>query len=312
MPNADVISRFDLHDPVHGSVPCTAIRPEHPGPLPVCLFLFGGGGSADTLLAIAPLLREMFQAKRVPPMVVACAGVAPFCFYLDDPQRGMRWESLVSQTLVERVKKDFDTNGDAGLVGISMGGYGALKIAFAEPRAFRAVAALAPMVEPSLRANGTPLRNCFHYPPEVPQALLGPERDAALFDCDHPARRAQRNARAICDNDLAIWLDAGSRDACNAHDGTEFLHRTLWQLDIPHEYHLLRDADHVGPTLVPRIESAFAFVAQHLWNRGSQPSVEEMALRHALADARRQAANTDPTVLRRYGLLRDALLPDEF
>jgi len=311
MPNSDVISRFNLQDPVHGSVPCTALRPPHAGPLPTCLFLFGGGGSADTLLAIAPLLLEMFRAKRMPPMVIACAGVAPFCFYLDDAERGMHWESLVSQTLLERVKNDFDTNGNAGLVGMSMGGYGALKIAFAQPRIFRAVAAIAPMVEPSLRAEDTPLRNRFHYPPEVPQALLGATRDAALYENNHPARRAQHNARAIRDHDLAIWLDAGSRDACNAHDGTEFLHRILWQLDIPHEYRLLRDADHIGPTLVPRIERAFAFVAHHLWSQETQPSAEEIALRNALADARLRAINADATLLRTYGQWRDPPALDE-
>lgn len=304
MPNAPSISRFDLHDSVHGAVPCTALRPEHPGPLPTCLFLFGGGGSADTLLAIASMLLEMFQVKRMPPMVVACAGVAPFGFYLDDAERGMHWETVVSQMLLDRVKSDFDTNGDAGLVGISMGGYGALKMAFAQPRVFGAVAAIAPMVEPGVHAHGTPLRNRFHYPPDVPQALLGLERDATLFDNDHPARRAQRNARAIRENNLAIWLDAGSRDACNAHDGTEYLHRTLWELDIPHEYHLLRDADHVGPTLVPRIESAFFFVANHLCHRETQPSPDEVALRNALADARSRAAAADASVLRTYGQWR--------
>jgi S-formylglutathione hydrolase len=243
--------------------------------------------------------------------VVACAGVAPFSFYLDDPARGMHWETLVSQTLLEHVKNNLGTNGDVGLVGMSMGGYGALKIAFAQPRAFRAVAAIAPMVEPSMHADDTPLRNRCHYPPDVPQALLGPKRDAALFESDHPAQRARRNARAIRDSDLAIWLDAGSRDVCNAHDGTEYLHRVLWQHDIPHEYHLLRDADHVGPTIVPRIESAFAFVAHHLSNRRAEPSADEIALRDALADARRRAAELDPTMMRTYGQWRDIPGPDE-
>lgn len=311
MTSDEAISRFTLHDPIHGSVSCTAIRPEYAGALPLCLFLFGGGGTADTLLAIAPLLFAMFRDKRLPPMVVACAGVAPFCFYLDDAERRMHWENLVARTLVERVKNDFGTNDDVGLIGISMGGYGALKIAFAQPRAFRAIAAIAPMIEPSLQADGTPLRNRFHYPPSVPQALLGPQRDPVLFDSDHPGRRAQRNAGAIRESDLAIWLDTGSRDACNAHDGAEFLHRILWQLDIPHEYHLLRDADHVGPTLVPRIESAFVFVAHHLWNKENPPSAEEVALRDALADARVRAAATDATMLRTYGQWREAPGLDE-
>lgn len=303
MSHEDCISRFVVQSSVHGSVACTAIRPTTTERLPVCLFLFGGGGTAETLTAIAPLLLENFRTNQIRPMVVACAGVDPFCFYLDDSDRGMKWESLVADSLLERLKNDYRTTDDAGLVGISMGGYGALKMAFARPKAFHAVAAIAPMVEPSLDADAVPLRNRFHYPSGVPTALLGSERDSGLFRRDHPGWRAIQNAAAIRENNQAIWLDAGSRDACHAHDGTEFMHRILWQLDILHEYHLLRDADHVGSTLVPRLASAFAFVGRHLCSEPTQPNADELALRNMLEPLRMRAIEMDSTVLRTYGHL---------
>lgn len=305
MTHDESLFAFELNCPVHGGVPCAALVPAADHPLPVCLFLFGGGGSIDSLAAIAPLLTQAFAAARVPPMLVASAGVAPYGFYLDDPARGMRWESLLADDLLSALGARFPIGARAGLVGISMGGYGALKIALARPARFVAVAAVAPMMEPSLTATGAPLRNRYFYPPDVPAALLGQHRDAALFERDHPAARARDNAAAIRAHDLCIWLDAGSRDACHAQDGAEFLHRTLWDLDIAHEYHLLRDADHVGDGLPERMLLAFSFVAARLHAPVVVPGAAERALRDALAPARAAAAVVDPSVERCYGYLRE-------
>jgi S-formylglutathione hydrolase len=125
-----------------------------------------------------------------------------------------------------------------------------------------------------------------------------------LYEADHPGNRARKCADEIRANDLAIWLDAGSCDALNAHDGAEFLHRTLWDLDIRHEYHLLRDADHIGTTLLPRIEQAFAFVGQHLSRQAPGKDANEVALRSMLEPLKDRALREDPTLARCYGLLR--------
>jgi len=297
--------RFDLNDPVHGAVPAVALLParcKRDAELPVCLFLYGGGGTHETLLALEPLFSAAWRDGSLPPLLVACLGVPPFCFYLDDgPEQ--RWQSAVSQGLLDAVRARFAASAQrAGLVGISMGGYGALKIAFEEPRRFAAVAAIAPMVEPSTEATSVQLRNRFHYPWQVPQRLLGPERDAALFRADHPVTRARRNAHELRER-LAIYIDAGTRDALYAHDGAEFVHRALWELDVPHEYHLLCAADHVGPTLPPRLRRAFAWVAARLGGGAPEPSDEERALRAQLEPARRAARELDPSLDRTYGLL---------
>ncbi|HWN58381.1 MAG TPA: hypothetical protein VNO74_09790, partial [Methylomirabilota bacterium] len=141
-------------------------------------------------------------------------------------------------------------------------------------------------------------------------------------------------ADAIKKSGLAIYLEVGDEDFLNAHDGTEFLHRVLWDLDIAHEYRLIRGADHGGPTLVPRIRDAFAWLgsvsAQLLRaDAASSPSPDERAasewiergltrdpppvdpgsdafiriLRAQLKPARDQAAKIDPTTSRRYGKL---------
>ncbi len=331
--SATVLHRFELDDPAHGAVPCAAIVPAgHHTALPVCAFLYGGGGSRESLVEIQPLLDAWWAAGSLPQMVVATPDVGPFSFYLDDPERGLHWERFVAERFLPHVRAAFG-GGDArsALVGISMGGYGALKIAFARADQFAAVTAISPMIEPLADAREVPLRNRWHYPPEVPQALLGPERDAALYERDHPASRARRHAAALRRARLAIYVDAAGEDALNAHDGAEHLHRVLWQLDVAHEYRLRRDADHIGPEIIDRLHDAFAWAGRHVtetpqvplsalelqWRawldapQAAPPSTAlpptsalfPRALRAQLAPLRAQAAQRDATLDRRYGRL---------
>lgn len=272
--SSHTIDRFELEE----GVPAVVLVPKDARePRTACLFLYGGGGSAELLATIAPLLDGV-------PSVVACAGVPPFCFYLD------RWERVIADALRIAIEERFAPSA-LGLVGISMGGYGALRIAFERPSLFRAVAAVAPMIEPALDARTTRPRNRFHYPDDVPSSLR---------EAETPAARARRNATQL--RDLAILLDAGSRDALNAHDGAEHLHRCLWELDVAHEYHLHRDADHVGRTIAPRLRRAFDWVAAHLASpKGDELSSEERDLRAMIAPARAEALAADPTTKRLYG-----------
>jgi S-formylglutathione hydrolase len=134
--------------------------------------------------------------------------------------------------------------------------------------------------------------------------LLGPERDPQLFERDHPLTRARRNAHALRESRQAIYIDVGSRDALHCQDGAEYLHRALWELDIAHEYHLLRDANHIGATLAPRSLRGFTWVAEHA-GLGAQAerSAEELQLDAYLEPLRAAARERDASIDRVYGRL---------
>jgi S-formylglutathione hydrolase len=335
--SASELQRFEVSDERHGAVPCAALIPSHAKrPLPGCLFLFGGGGSRESLADIQPLLESFWASGVLPQMLVATPDPGAFSFYLDDPKRGQSWETFVAERFVEQLRARFHRELEPtplGLVGVSMGGYGALKIALSRPTAFAAVAAISPMIEPAFEAARVPLRNRYHYPADVPQALLGPDRDPELYERDHPITRAACNAEALRAGSLGIYLDASGADALHAHDGAEHLHRVLWELDIAHEYRLRRDADHIGPEILERLREAFAWVGTHLARPLAPPlSAAEQQwsdwlasdrrvppppplpptsplfpalLRAQLEPLRAAAAAQDPTFGRRYGLLPD-------
>jgi len=330
------LQRFEVADPIHGHVPCAAVVPASgAAPRALCLFLYGGGGSRESLAEIEPLLQAWWASDRLAPMIVATPDVGPWSFYLDDPARGLGWESFVAQRLTAslQVRSRAGAQLPLGAVGISMGGYAALKLAFAPAHAFAAIAAISPMIEPTLEAADVRPRNRYHYPPEVPQALLGVDRDPGLYRGDHPAARAQRNARALRAAELAIYIDAAGSDALNAHDGAEHLHRVLWDLDVAHEYHLRKDSDHVGPDLIDRLEQGFTWVSSRLvpapapqlneherawdsWLASDRSAAAPDALpptsplfsrvlRAQLEPLRRAAEASDPTFARRCGLVQD-------
>ena len=315
---------------------------EHNGAMPLCLVLHGGGGSHQNLIDSKPIYDELWANGAIPPMVFASASVSPLGFYLDQPDSNVRWERFIAQDFIEHLRSTYNVSSNRAstiISGTSMGGHGSLRIAFRHPDRFVAVAALEPAVDPALQVDAVTARNRFFYPLVLESGgdasadrLVGMQRDAALFRDNNPANLAIANAEAIRASGLAIYIETGDEDVFNLHDGAEFLHRVLWDLDISHEYHLVRGADHVGPSLPHRMRDAYSWVGSVLkppdpdademtaderaWGewlesrlKGSPPLINPLssamvrAYRRWLASAREAAAKIDPTTRRRYGVL---------
>jgi S-formylglutathione hydrolase len=290
--------------------------PEYNGSesLPLCILLMGGGGTRQHLIDIQPLLEGWWTDGSLAPMVVATpsGGMS----YFHGP-----WESFVAEDLIRHLRSAFrvgEGSLSTAIAGISMGGYGALKIAFARPHRFGAVAAVQPILEPALRESEVGARNRLHHFAGGPAELIGRGRSAAVVEANNPANRAVENAAAIRESGLAIYIDVGDDDFVNAQDGAEFLHRILWDLDISHEYRLIRGGDHGGPTFVPRLRDALCWVGRtmtELRSEGDEAPAEPgkpvsagskeflRMMREQLKPVRDKAAENDPTTSRRFGKL---------
>jgi S-formylglutathione hydrolase len=278
------------------------------GPFPLCLMLMGGGGKREHLAEMQPLLDTWWAEGWLAPMVLATP-TAGMSYYLEDPEFGVRWEAFLVRDLIPLLRVTFKVGADrrsTALMGMSMGGYGALKTAFAHPEMFAAVAAMNPMIEPGYVDADIGPRNRIHHSGGGPPRLIGPARDPELFAANNPAVRARTNGDMIRGSGLAIYIETGDQDFVNAHDGAEFLHRVLWDLDISHEYRLLRGADHLGPTVRPRMRDTFAWLSAALADPPASPSPEQVALdtmRAHLRPIHEHAAASDPSARRRYGVM---------
>lgn len=307
MPSQVVLSQLsslNLPDAVEYAL-ITPPEYDESGPLPLCIMLMGGGGSRQSLVDCRPLFDAWWTAGSLAPMLFATPS-AGMSYYVEDPASGVRWESFLMQDFIPHLGSTYKV-GNVAITGISMGGYGALKIAFAHPEQFAAVAAMNPMMEPGYADAEIGARNRIHHTSGGPPRLIGPARDSGLFAANQPATRARANANRIRESGLPVYIEVGDNDFVNAHDGTEFLHRVLWDLDISHEYHLVRGGDHGGSTFRPRMRAAYTWLSAVL---GTDPAAELpaedralQAIRAQLQPLRTQAAITDPTALRRFGIL---------
>ena len=239
-------------------VPYAVLAPEKETSLPLCILLMGAGGSRDSLADLQPAFEQWWSEGSVPRMAIATPS-GGMDYYLEESAGPLRWDSFLARDFPDHIRGAFPVGERTLVAGISGGGYGALKLAFAHPHRFAAVAAMQPMLEPGFREADVGPRNRLHHSAGGPAQLIGPGRDPELWEANNPANRARAHAQEIRESGLAIYIDAGDRDFLNAHDGAEFLHRALWDLDLPHEYHLVHGADHGGPTMRPRLKSMFAW-----------------------------------------------------
>ena len=254
------------------NVPVSVILPpnfsESDRDLPLLIHLHGGGGDRNTLIGISDLYTHMFSSEILPSMVVVSFSGGPGSFYYGS------WEEFVIKELPAWANQTFGTSLDPKktlMTGISMGGYGTLKIAFKNPDRFKAIAPMEPAIMPILEWPGENTRASWWLPKASVEAIWGNQSGPEKFLQDNPANLVDINAQQIKDSELDIYLEVGDQDFIQLQDGAEFLHRVLWDNDIPHEYHLVRWADHVGLSLNDRIIEAHAFLAASLNGGKTEP-----------------------------------------
>jgi S-formylglutathione hydrolase FrmB len=180
-------------------------------------------------------------------------------FYINARQ-GERYEDAIVQDFLPFIERRYRTLGTrAGrlMAGISMGGYGALLIAFKHPQLFAGVAAhcAAIFTEVPRPPQGADDRiGTWRY--GLATKLYGDPPDPEFFDQHSPLTLARRQAAAL--RQLKIYFDVGSEDRYRFDVGNQRLHETLESLGIPHEF-MLASGGHGWAFLLARSEAAFGF-----------------------------------------------------
>ncbi len=247
-------------------------------PLPLLLLLHGGGGDRGFLVRMRPIIDEMWSSGALPKMVVVTPS-AGRSFYMDYKDGSQKWESFIIGPFLDHLREKYRVTREGRgtlLFGISMGGMGALRLGFKYPEKFGALAALEPGIDPALKWKEVKPRNRFWRSQELMETIFGKPFDEAYWEANNPAAIAVARAEKLRASGLGIYIECGDEDSFNLHEATEFLHRILWDHQIPHEYHLVRGADHLGRTLRPRSMEALAFLARRLNPPGPDPEVERL------------------------------------
>ena len=263
-------------------------------PIPLVLNLHGGGGSREALMNQQPALEALFATDRIPSMLFVTPSVSPRCFYMDYKDGTEKWESFLAGPFLEHLRDRFRLRTDRRgtmVTGISMGGMGSLRLAFKHPTVFGAVAALEPGIEPINDFKDMRPKHRFFRDEKLLTTIFGKPIDAEYWNVNNPATIAQRDAELIKSSDLKILLEAGDEDAFWLYEGTEYLHQVLYNEKIRHEYRLYYGADHVGRTVGPRADDAYAFLGRVL--EDPAPDLVVDATREWLAQFKRELDEAD-------------------
>lgn len=215
---------------------------------PVIYYLHGYEGNESSYLEYAKYWRE--AVGRYGPVILVFVNGGETSFFSDSPNGAVPAETLLVKELIPHIDQKFRTvTNSAGrsLHGYSMGGFGALKLAFKYPDMFGSVV-----------AYGATLSDAAEFKKHLGKVyaqMFG--NDPKRFAENDPFALAERNAEKIR-NRVAVSIVVGTKDDFLARNRA--LHEKLQQLKIQHSYEEVRDAGHKKDDLYePAALPAFQF-----------------------------------------------------
>ena len=143
-----------------------------------------------------------------------------------------------------------------GITGFSMGGYGALRIAFAHPELFGSASSHSGALTlnpPQGISSGASAGNLAG---ELLASVFGNPIDLKFWDLNSPFVLARKNAASLMKT--KIYFDCGTEDSFGFYRGATELHQTLDSLKIPHEFHLYPGGHSISYLLAHR-DASFEF-----------------------------------------------------
>lgn len=206
---------------------------------PVLYFLHGLGDNERTLFNSGGwiLLDDLRKQNKIGEFLIA-APEGGRSFYINSTDGKERYSDFFLQEFVPLIEAKYRIRkgrANRAISGISMGGYGALRFAFAHPEMFSAVSAqsAALITEPPKELDltfrsGSPLAsllgNVFGDPIDVPH-----------WNANNPLLLAEKNRAQL--RYLSIYFNCGQNDNYGFEKGAAALNEQLQKENVPHEYH---------------------------------------------------------------------------
>jgi S-formylglutathione hydrolase FrmB len=206
----------------------------------VLYFLHGLGENEQTLFKTGGwnLIEDLRQQHKVSDFLIVTPD-AKASFYVNSADHRVRYSDFFLQEFIPYVEANYRISRERkarAISGISMGGYGALRFAFANPEMFSAVSAqsAALMSESPQELNaalraGTPLGRLLG-------SVFGNPINVAHWKENDPLSLARKNRVGIAK--LAIYFNCGRDDEYGFETGAAALDRQLQDEHIKHEFHL--------------------------------------------------------------------------
>ncbi len=229
---------------------------------PVLYYLHGLGDNEQSLLNFGgwDVIAELRSQGKVGDFVIL-APSGGHTFYLNSEDGKIRYEDFLRKEFMPQMEKMYraeSTRATRGITGVSMGGYGALRLAFKYPDQFAAVSAQMPALIAELP------KDMSSGGPGSPGAMLGDvfgtPFNRAYFDRNNVFYFARTDSAASLKR-MKICFDVGSSDDYGFEQGAQQLDQLLKSRGIPHEFHI-----YPGGHNAQFVVRHFGDVIQFQWN----------------------------------------------
>jgi S-formylglutathione hydrolase FrmB len=160
-------------------------------------------------------------------------------FYIDSRDGKTPYSDFFVREFVPFVERTYRVRRERaarGITGFSMGGYGALRMAFAYPELFGSVSAHSGALMRAPPQGVSAGASSGNLAAQLLAKVFGNPIDRKFWELNSPYVLARKNAAALLK--MKIYFDCGTEDSYGFYRGASELHETLDSLKIPHEFHL--------------------------------------------------------------------------
>jgi len=203
---------------------------------PILYFLHGLGDNEQSFIhtGLWNLVEDMRDKHELGDFLIATPD-GDASFYINSKDGKTRYEDFLLQEFFPFIEKRYRAapgRGHRAIAGISMGGYGALHLAFSHPQLFSSVASHSAALIEKLPEFLGPTPNSPRS--RVLGQVFGAPPDPVFWNRNSPITMARTATLA----GLRIYFDCGDQDDYGFEVGAAALDKVLTSRHIPHEYHL--------------------------------------------------------------------------
>jgi S-formylglutathione hydrolase FrmB len=207
---------------------------------PVLYFLHGIGENEQALLNSGgwDLIQDLWDQKQMAEFVIV-APAGDRTFFIDSRDGKVRYQDFLMREFLPYIESHYRiraTRHSRGIAGISMGGYGALRLALLFPQTFAAVSANSPALIAKLpHIEMAATLGESNILARMLGSAFGVPFDRAFWDRNNPFTIVRERPRPV---GLKIYFDCGTEDSYGFNAGAQAFHELLVSRHIPHEFHL--------------------------------------------------------------------------
>jgi S-formylglutathione hydrolase FrmB len=233
---------------------------------PVLYFLHGLGDNEQMFLRFGgwTMIQDLWERHELGEFIIVTPR-AGSSFYLNSRDGRYRYEDFLLREFVPFIERRYRVRPgrtSRGIAGISMGGYGALRLAFRRPDLFGSVAVHSAAIVAGIPADtGSNVRGRLRLFAEV----FGSPVDRAFWNRNDPLVLA----RSAPLGRTKIYFDCGSQDDYGFDAGAQALHNLLVSRKVTHEYHLY-PGGHNWLYFAQHLPASLAFESQAFGLGGSR------------------------------------------